>query len=453
MFSQLSERLTQTLKKIRGEVRLTEANLQETLREIRIALLEADVALPVVKEFVQQVKEKALGTEVAKSLNPGQMFVKQVHQELIRTLGAEPAELNLRATPPVVILMAGLQGSGKTTTAGKLARLLKQTHKKSVMLVSCDVYRPAAIQQLEILAKQVEVAFFPSSSTEKPLDIAQKALDQAKRQAIDVVIVDTAGRLAIDEDMMREIEALQTAIQPTETLFVIDSMTGQDAVNTAQKFNAVLDLTGIVLTKVDGDTRGGAALSVRHITGKPIKFVGVGEKLDALEAFHADRIASQILGMGDLLTFIEQAQQKVDQEKAQAMAKKIQSGGRFTLQDFADQLQQLEKMGGVGSLMNKLPGVNQLPAQLLANLPLGSNKKNLAIIGSMTPAERTDPTLLKASRKLRIAKGSGTQVQDINRLLKQFEQIQGLMKKVMGKKDGMKKMLRNFQGMLPPKFR
>ncbi len=447
MFSTLSEHLQKAVKHIRGQARITEENIQETLRAIRLSLLEADVALPVAKAFIAQVKEKALGIDVAKSLNPSQAFIKVVSDELTELMGAENAELNLRTQPPAIILMAGLQGSGKTTSVGKLAKFLKETKKKSVLVASADIYRPAAIQQLETLAKTVGVEFFPSHTGEKPIDIAKNAIDLARKTAIDVVIIDTAGRLAIDAAMMDEIKALHAAINPIETLFVVDSMTGQDAANTAKAFNDALPLTGVILTKTDGDARGGAALSVRFITGKPIKFIGVGEKTDALEAFYPDRIASRILGMGDMLSLIEEVQQKVDKAEVAKMTQKLQSGKGFTLQDFADQLKQMDKLGDMKGILSKLPGgMAALPqaAQQLTNNK--ANNKMIAIISSMTKKERRYPDLLKASRKLRVAKGSGTQVQDVNRLLKQFEQMQKMMKKISGK-GGMQKMLRGLQNM------
>lgn len=433
MFNQLTERLTHTVKKLRGQARLTEDNVKDTARDLRMALLEADVALPIVKTFIEDIKQKALGSDVATSLNPGQAFIKIVNQELTQLMGEKNETLNLKTQPPAIILMAGLQGAGKTTSVGKLAKWLKESQKKSVLVASADVYRPAAIKQLETLAHTVGVKFFPSTTHQDPVAIAKAAIHEAKIQHLDVVIIDTAGRLAIDHDMMQEIKNIHTAIQPIETLFVVDSMTGQDAANTAKAFNDALPLTGIILTKADGDARGGAALSVRHITGKPIKFLGVGEKTDALEPFYPDRMASRILGMGDVLTLIEQVEQGVDKSKAEQLAKKLQKGKRFDLQDFAEQLQQMQKMGGVNSLMNKMPGAAQLSAKANEKLQSQANddstKKTLAIIGSMTPKERRNPDLLQASRKRRIASGSGTQVQDVNRLLKQFMQMQTMMKR------------------------
>jgi signal recognition particle subunit SRP54 len=433
MFNQLSERLSRTVKTLRGQARLTEDNIKDTVRDIRIALLEADVALPVIKTVIENVKQKALGVEVATSLNPGQAFIKIVNQELTILMGEKNAELDLRTQPPAIILLAGLQGAGKTTSVGKLAKWLKESQKKSVLVASADIYRPAAIKQLETLANTVDVKFFPSDNRQDPVTIAKAAVHEAKIQHVDVVIIDTAGRLAIDAEMMQEIKNIHAAINPIETLFVVDSMTGQDAANTAKAFNEALPLTGVILTKIDGDARGGAALSVRQITGKPIKFLGVGEKTDALEPFHPDRLASRILGMGDVLSLIEQVEQNVDKNKAEQLAKKLKKGKHFDLQDFADQLQQMQKMGGMSSLINKMPGATNLPAKASAQLNSSANdsvhKKMLAIIGSMTPKERRNPDLLQASRKKRIAKGSGTEVQDINRLLKQFMQMQTMLKR------------------------
>lgn len=451
MFATLTEHLTQALKTIRGEVRLTEDNIQVTLREIRLALLEADVALPVVKILIAQIKAKALGTEVAKSLNPGQAFIKIVHTELTHIMGIGECPLNLKAVPPAVILMAGLQGSGKTTSTAKLAKFLQDRHKKSVLLVSCDVYRPAAIQQLEVLANSVGVRFFASNATQKPVAIVTAAIDYAKHQSLEVVIIDTAGRLAIDAAMMLEIQALHSATKPIETLFVVDSMMGQDAANVAKIFSESLPLTGIILTKTDGDARGGAALSVSYLTAKPIKFIGVGEKTDALEAFHPERMASRILAMGDVLSVIEQARQKINLDETQQLSKKLQQGGNFTVQDFATQLRQFDKLGGMQVLLSKLPGIKQSALPATPPQPDG-NKILLAAIDSMTRQERRYPELIKASRKIRIAKGAGVQVQDVNRLLKQFDQMQKMMKKVSGK-GGMKKAMRGMMGLLPPHMR
>jgi len=448
MFDSLSERLTQALRGLRGAGRITEDNIKDTLREVRMALLEADVALPVVRDFVEQIKQRAVGQEVASSLTPGQVLVKVVHDELVRLMGKAQEELNLRVRPPAVILMAGLQGSGKTTTVGKLARWLKESQGKKVLVVSADVYRPAAIQQLQTLANEVGVEFFPSESAQKPVDIARAAIEHARKQHSDVLIVDTAGRLHIDEQMMDEIQQLHQALEPAETLFVVDSMTGQDAANTAKAFGDALPLTGVVLTKTDGDARGGAALSVRQITGKPIKFLGVGEKSTALEPFHPDRIASRILGMGDVLSLVEEVQAKVDRQQAEKLAKKIGKGKGFDLADFRDQLRQLQSMGGVASLLDKMPGMGQVPAAVKNQVNDKEFKRLEAIINSMTPHERRFPDLIKGSRKRRIAEGSGTQVQDVNRLLKQFTQMQKMMKKMSG--GGMAKMMRSLKGRLPP---
>ncbi len=448
MFENLTERLSKTLKNISGKGRLTEDNIKETLREVRMALLEADVALPVVRDFIAQVKTRAVGTEVTKSLNPGQVFIKIVQSELESVMGQVNESLDLTAQPPAVVLMAGLQGAGKTTSVGKLAALLKQRDKKKVLVVSADVYRPAAIKQLETLASDVGVEFFPSSIEQKPIDIVEGAIEFAKKQFFDVLLVDTAGRLHVDSEMMGEIQALHKAIQPVETLFVVDAMTGQDAANTAKAFNDALPLTGVILTKADGDARGGAALSVRYITGKPIKFLGMGEKLDALEAFHPDRVASRILGMGDVLSLIEEVERKVDKQKAQKLAKKVQKGKGFDLQDFKEQLEQMRNMGGMMSLMDKLPGAGNMSAQIKDKANDKSFNQMEAIINSMTPGERARPDVIKGSRKRRIAAGSGTQIQDVNRLLKQFTQMQKMMKKMSG--GGMKKMMRNMKGMMPP---
>lgn len=457
MFDNLTERLTRTFKNLSGKGRLTEENIQDALREVRLSLLEADVALPVVKEFITHVKEKALGQEVMTSLKPDQALVKIVHDELVHVMGDEREELNFKTQPPAVILMAGLQGSGKTTSTAKLAKYLKETEKKKVMLVSTDVYRPAAIHQLKLLADDLEVAFFPSEVHEQPVDIAQKALDSAKRQFMDVLIVDTAGRLHIDTDMMNEIKALHQAAKPTETLFVVDSMSGQDAANTAKAFHEALPLTGVILTKTDGDARGGAALSVRHITGKPIKFLGSGEKIDALEPFHPERVASRILGMGDILTLIEDVERKTDKAASEKLAKKIKKGKSFDLEDFKQQLLQMNKMGGVSGMMSKLPGMSQLPQQAVNSVNDKAMSQTVAMINSMTQKERRVPKIIVGSRKKRIALGSGTQIQDVNRLLKQFSQMQKMMKK-FSKPGAMKKMMRgmggmgDMNGMLPDDF-
>ena len=446
MFENLSDRLSDTLRSISGRARLSEENVSAALRDVRMALLEADVALPVVKTFIEQVKLKALGHVVSNALNPGEQFVKIVHDELVHTMGDANDGLNLSMAPPAIILMAGLQGAGKTTTVAKLALYLAEREKKKVAVVSADVYRPAAIQQLQTLAVEVNAYFVESSADEAPLAIAQRAVQEAKQQLADVLIVDTAGRLAVDADMMAEISALQESLQPIETLFVVDAMTGQDAANTAQAFNQALNLTGVVLAKADGDARGGAALSVRSITGKPIKFLGMGEKTDALEAFHPDRLASRILGMGDMLSLIEEAERKVDKKKAQRLATKIQRGKKFDLEDFRDQLDQMANMGGVTGMLDKLPGMNQLPQGAQSQLDDGMFKRMGVIIDSMTPKERRFPDVINGSRKQRIAKGSGTQVPDINRLLKQHKQMQKMMKKVT-KKGGMQKLMRGVQGM------
>ncbi|MEE9493579.1 MAG: signal recognition particle protein [Gammaproteobacteria bacterium] len=450
MFDNLTDRLSTTIRNLRGQGRLTEDNIKETLREVRMALLEADVALPVVKGFIERVRERAIGQEVLKSLSPGQALVKVVNDELVATMGESCDELDLKAQPPVVILLAGLQGAGKTTSTGKLARWLMEKHKKSVLVTSCDVYRPAAIEQLKTLSEQVGASFFPSTTKQSPVKIAKAALAHAKKQFADVVIIDTAGRLHIDEEMMLEIQQVHKAVQPTETLFVVDSMTGQDAANTAKAFNDALPLTGVILTKTDGDARGGAALSIRAITGKPIKFLGAGEKTDALEPFHPDRIASRILGMGDVLSLVEEVEQKVDRNKAEKLAKKLSKGKRFNLEDFHDQLEQMAGMGGLSSLMDKMPGMGQIPDNVKNQVNDREIHKMLAIIRSMTLKERRFPDTIKGSRRKRIANGSGTQVQDVNRLLKQFMQMKKMMKKMSG--GGLKKMMRGMKGGLPQGF-
>jgi len=444
MFESLTSRLSQTLRNLRGSGRLSEENIKDTLREVRMALLEADVALPVVREFINHVKERAVGKEVLESLTPGQALVKIVNDELVSLMGEANEELNLAAQPPAVVLVAGLQGAGKTTSVGKLARWLKEKKNKSVMVVSADVYRPAAIEQLKTLAGEVGVEFFPSSGDQDPVDIARNAVDAARKKYIDVVLIDTAGRLHIDEGMMEEIKRVHASIDPVETLFVVDSMTGQDAANTAKAFGDALPLTGVILTKTDGDARGGAALSVRHITGKPIKFLGVGEKSTALEPFHPDRLASRILDMGDVLSLVEEVQDKVDKKKAEQLANKLKKGKGFDLEDFRDQLQQLQNLGGIGSLMDKLPGMSNIPDAAKSQVNDKEFKRLEAIINSMTPGERRRPDIIKGSRKRRIAAGSGTQVQDVNRLLKQFTQMQKMMKKM--KKGGMAKMMRGLKG-------
>lgn len=446
MFDNLSSRLSQTIKKLRGQGRLSEENIKDTLRDVRMALLEADVALPVVKEFIEQVKKRAIGKEVAESLTPGQAFIKVVNDELIAMMGESNDELNLNVSPPAVILMAGLQGSGKTTSVAKLARRLIE-QKKKVVVASADVYRPAAIEQLATLAKEVNAEFFPSDPSQKPVDIATAAIKHAEKQYADVVIIDTAGRLHIDVQMMDEIKSLHKAINPIETLFVVDSMTGQDAANTAKAFNEALEITGVILTKTDGDARGGAALSIRKITGKPIKFMGVGEKTTALEAFHPDRICSRILGMGDVLSLIEDAEKNVDHKKAQRLANKLRKGKNFDLNDFKDQLQQMKKMGGMSSLVDKLPGMGNISEQVKGQVNDKELIKIEAMIDSMTLFERIRPEQIKGSRKKRITLGSGTQLQDLNRLLKQFKQMQKMMKKMS--KGGVRNMMRNMQGRMP----
>jgi signal recognition particle subunit SRP54 len=446
MFDNLTNRLSGVLKTLRGQARLTESNIQDALREVRVALLEADVAVPVVKDFIARVKERALGHEVVGSLTPGQAVVGVVFEELTALMGDANVPLDLAAVPPAVILMTGLQGSGKTTTSGKLARLLREESRKKVLLVSCDVYRPAAIDQLRTLAEQLGIDFYPSTPDQKPVAIAQAAVDYARKHYHDVVIVDTAGRLAIDDAMMQEIRALHAALNPVETLFVVDAMQGQDAVNVSKAFADALPLTGVVLTKLDGDARGGAALSVRHVTGKPIKFAGVGEKLANLETFHPERMASRILGMGDVLSLVEEARRNVDLEEAEKLAKKVKSGKGFDLEDFKSQMLQMRKMGGLSGLMDKLPAqLGQLAQN--ANVDEKVIGRTIGIIDSMTPGERAKPELIKASRKRRIAMGAGVPVQEVNRLLKQFEQMQKMMK-MMGK-GGMQKMMRSMRGMLP----
>lgn len=446
MFENLTERLSRTLKTVTGKAKLTEDNVKDTLREVRMALLEADVALPVVKEFVNRVRDRAVGTEVQSSLSPGQAFVKIVQNELIEVMGSSNDELNLATQPPAVILMAGLQGAGKTTSVAKLGKWLKERQKKSVMVVSADVYRPAAIKQLETLAGETGLTFFPSTAQQKPVDIVNSAIQEARIKHADVLIVDTAGRLHIDQDMMAEIQALHRAVNPIETLFVVDAMTGQDAANTARAFGDALPLTGVILTKADGDARGGAALSVRQITGKPIKFIGMGEKTDALEPFYPDRIASRILGMGDILSLIEEAERKLDRSKADKLASKLKKGKGFDLEDFRDQLQQMKKMGGIGSMMDKLPGVGAIAPQMQGQMDNRIFVQMEAIINSMTPAERANPDIMNGSRKKRIAAGSGTQIQDINRLIKQHKQMSKMMKKVT-QKGGMSKMMRSMSAM------
>jgi signal recognition particle subunit SRP54 len=451
MFDNLSERLGKTLKNLKGQGRLTEENIKETMREVRMALLEADVALPVVTSFIDQVKERALGKEVQTSLNPGQALIKVVQTELVTVMGEANEGLNLKANPPAIILMAGLQGAGKTTTVAKLGRWLQTTQKKKVGVVSVDIYRPAAIKQLETLANDVSLDFFPSDVSQNPVDIANSAIDAAKKKFLDVVIVDTAGRLHVDEDMMSEIKALHAAINPIETLFVVDSMTGQDAANTAKAFDEALPLTGVVLTKADGDARGGAALSIRHITGKPIKFIGMGETTDALELFHPDRIASRILGMGDMLSLIEEIEQKADKKKAEKLARKIQKGKSFDLEDLREQLEQMQKMGGVGAMIDKLPGMGDVPKNIKDKVNDKELARQIGVINSMTAQEKRYPDLIKGNRKKRIAAGCGQELQDVNRILKQHKMMAKMMKKL--KKGNMANMMRgmkaNMRGAMP----
>jgi signal recognition particle subunit SRP54 len=448
MLDNLTQRLSKVVKTLRGQARLTEDNIQEAMREVRLALLEADVALPVVKDLVARVREKAIGQEVVGSLTPGQALVGVVHDELKTLMGGSHTGLNLATQPPAVILMAGLQGAGKTTTTGKLGKLLHERMKKKVLAVSVDVYRPAAIEQLKAVSAQAGIDFFPSTPSQKPVEIALAAVDYARRHYCDVVLLDTAGRLAIDAAMMEEIKALHAAVNPIETLFVVDAMLGQDAVNTARAFNEALPLTGVVLTKLDGDARGGAALSVRHVTGKPLKFAGVGEKLTGLEEFHPERMASRILGMGDIVGLVEEARRGVDEDKARAFAQKLKTGKGFDLNDFKEQIAQMREMGGLASMMEKLPAQF---AQAAGKLQGGAEEKSIGriegIINSMTPVERAKPEILKASRKRRIAAGAGVSVQEVNRLLSQFEQTQKMMKQFS--KGGMQKMMRGMKGMLP----
>lgn len=449
MFDTLSDRLRSTVKTLRGQARLTEENIEEALREVRRAMLEADVALPVARQFIESVRAKAVGTEVAQSLTPGQVVVKVVHDELVELMGTANEALDLSTRAPAVVLMSGLQGSGKTTTVAKLAHLLKQKHAKSVMVTSADIYRPAAIEQLRMLAGQVDAEFHPSTVDMQPEAIARDALDAARRAGADVLIVDTAGRLHVDVELMDEIQRVHAVLEPIETLFVVDSMTGQDAVNSAQAFDQTLPLTGVVLTKTDGDARGGAALSVRHVTGKPIKFIGTGEAIDALEAFHPDRIASRILGMGDVLSLVEEVEQTIDRDKAEKMARKLKRGKGFNLDDLREQMTQMQKMGGISSLVTKLPGVADVPKEALDQVDDGQTTRMIAMIDSMTAAERRRPEIIRGSRKRRIAGGSGTQIQDVNRLLKQFNQMQKMMKK-MKKKGGMKNMMAAMSQQQPP---
>jgi signal recognition particle subunit SRP54 len=447
MFDNLTDKLSKSIQKIRGQANLSEDNIKEALREVRVALLEADVALPVVKTFIDEVKTRALGKEVLTSLKPAQVMVKVVQEELIKVLGEATEGINFNAQPPVVILMAGLQGAGKTTTTGKLAKYLQERENKKVMVVSADVYRPAAIEQLQTVAEQVGATFFPSSVIDDPVTIGMTALQAAKKGYFDVLIVDTAGRLAVDDAMMKEIKSLQNSINPTETLFVVDAMTGQDAANTAKAFSDALDLTGVVLTKIDGDARGGAALSVKTITGKPIKFQGVGEKMEALEPFHPDRIASSILGMGDVLSLVEEVERKIDKKKAEKLAKKVATGNKFTLEDFQEQLLQMQNMGGMTSMLDKLPGMSNLPDMVKDQVNDKTTGRMLAVINSMTIKEKRYPQLIKGSRKRRIANGSGTTIQDVSKLLKQYNQMQKMMRKFKGK--GMMKMMQKLGGKMP----
>ncbi len=444
MFESLSQRLSATVERLRGRGRLTESNIRESMREVRIALLEADVALPVVQALIQRVQVRAVGQEVMKSLTPGQALIKVVRDELTAVMGTVNTDLNLAAAPPAIVLMAGLQGAGKTTTVAKLARFLRERKKKKVMVVSCDVYRPAAIEQLRTLADQVEVLFHPSEGHQDPIAIAKSALDAAKKNFAEVLIVDTAGRLHVDAAMMDEIKALHAALNPVETLFVVDAMTGQDAANTAKAFSEALPLTGVVLTKTDGDARGGAALSVRYVTGRPIKFIGAGEKPDALEPFHPDRIAQRILGMGDVLSLVEEVERKVDQEKVQKLAEKVIKGKRFDLNDMKTQLEQMVNMGGMSSLLDKLPGMGAMSEQVKAKVNDKDVNRMIAIINSMTKKERRHPDLLNGSRRARVARGAGQQPADVNRLLKQYQQMEKMMSKLGS--GGMKGLMRQMKG-------
>lgn len=446
MFESLTQRLSGTIERLRGRGRLTEENIREATREVRIALLEADVALPVVQALIERIKVRAVGQEVLKSLTPGQALIKVVRDELTAVMGSQASDLNLNVPAPAVILMAGLQGAGKTTTVAKLAKHLKEKRKKKVMVVSADVYRPAAIEQLKTLAQQVDVLFFPSSADQKPEAIVKAAIDDARKSYVDVLLVDTAGRTSIDEAMMAEIKALHAAVDPVETLFVVDSMTGQDAAVTAKHFGEALPLTGVVLTKTDGDARGGAALSVRYITQRPIKFIGVGEKPDGLDVFHPDRIASRILDMGDVLSLVEQVEQQVDKDKAQKLAEKVAKGKKFDLNDMKDQLEQMQNMGGLHGLMDKLPGMGQIPDSVKSQVTGKEVPRMVAIINSMTRKERRNPTLLNGSRRARIAKGAGLTPADVNKLMKQYQQMEKMMSKLSG--GGMKGLMRGMKGMM-----
>jgi signal recognition particle subunit SRP54 len=446
MFESLTQRLSGTIERLRGRGRLTEENIREATREVRVALLEADVALPVVQALIERIKVRAVGQEVLKSLTPGQALIKVVRDELAAVMGSAATELNLNVPAPAVILMAGLQGAGKTTTVGKLAKHLKEKRKKKVMVVSADVYRPAAIEQLETLAQQVDVLFFPSDPSQKPEAIVKAAIDDARKSYVDVLIVDTAGRLAIDEAMMAEIKALHAAVNPVETLFVVDAMTGQDAAATAKAFSEALPLTGVVLTKTDGDARGGAALSVRYITGRPIKFIGVGEKPDGLDVFHPDRAAGRILDMGDVLSLVEQVEQQVDKDKAQKLAEKVAKGKKFDLNDMKDQLEQMQNMGGLSGLMDKLPGMGQIPDAVKNQVTGKEVPRMVAIINSMTKKERRNPALLNGSRRARIARGAGLTPADVNKLMKQYQQMEKMMSKLSA--GGMKGLMRGMKGMM-----
>ena len=450
LFENLTQRLSRTVDTLRGRGRITEENVGESLREVRMALLEADVALPVVKAFIERVKQKALGAEVTASLSPGQAFVGILHKELVALMQGDRGRFELRAQPPVVVLLAGLQGAGKTTSAGKLARWLIESHKKRVLLVSTDIRRPAAVLQLQRLAEQVGAGFFPTDGKQKPADIARDALDAARKGVYDALIVDTAGRLHVDAELMEEVKEIERAVETHERLFVIDAMAGQDAVNSARAFGSALDLTGVILTKADGDARGGAALSVREVTGKPIVLVGVGEKLDALEPFDAERMAGRILGMGDVVALVEQVQKQVNVEEAQKLAKKVAKGKGFDLVDLKSQLEQLQKMGGVGALMDKLPQAATRGGALPADQGDKDVRRQIAIINSMTRKERRNPALLDGSRRRRIAAGAGVQVQDVNKLMKQFMEMQKMMKSMAGGR--MKRMLQAFKGGVPPGF-
>ncbi len=446
MFESLTQRLSGTIERLRGRGRLTEENIREATREVRVALLEADVALPVVQALVERIKVRAVGQEVLKSLTPGQALIKVVRDELATVMGSAVTDLNLNVPAPAVILMAGLQGAGKTTTVGKLAKHLKEKRKKKVMVVSADVYRPAAIEQLKTLAQQVDVLFFPSDPSQKPEAIVRAAIDDAKKSYVDVLIVDTAGRLAIDEAMMAEIKVLHAAVNPVETLFVVDAMTGQDAAATAKAFSEALPLTGVVLTKTDGDARGGAALSVRYITGRPIKFIGVGEKPDGLDVFHPDRAAGRILDMGDVLSLVEQVEQQVDKDKAQKLAEKVAKGKKFDLNDMKDQLEQMQNMGGLHGLMDKLPGMGQVPDAVKNQVTGKEVPRMIAVINSMTKKERRNPALLNGSRRARIARGSGLTPADVNKLMKQYQQMEKMMSKLSS--GGMKGLMRGVKGMM-----